>query len=730
MKALLISAHRRGSLIDLWVRDEDNQKRQITIDDFQPYFYVAGDYGEFKGIYGESLTKVYTKDPSQVRKERENYEQSWEADILFTRRFLVDKKIYKGIEFPDNQQYVSQNDVKLCKVDIEPLILFLDIEVLQGEGFPTAEEAKQPVISFSFKTSRNNKYFTYILQEGESKVEYEGDNIIVYIESERDLLYAFSEIIEKIQPDIITGWNIIDFDFTYLKNRFKRLDLQWTDERPFELFDMLQGYKKIFSQPSYALKRVAEIEEIDKKENIETFKQVIGYYQTDIKRFAEYNRRDVEYVYEIDKKHSLIEYYLNLKWLAGVESIQKTLSVSVLIDTMLLRIARKRNIILPTTKESEKIDYKGGYVFSGEKGLYNDVAVLDFSGYYPNIVLNFNLSPEITENTKDSGIGIIPELIKQMLKEKNKVTEQMNSAQSGSQEHKVLYLKREAIKVMTNAPYGVLGYTGFRFYNPKLAAKITGFGREGTEYLITLGEKYRYKVLLADTDSIFIQIPFEKAEKLCSTLEHEIHNFFWEKYSTKIDLNLEFQMYLKKLLRTDAKKRYAMRVGYNKGECDYIVIKGFEAIRTDQSIFTRNLLTDLLKLVLYDSGKNEIKKFIQDKLSEFPNRPLTEIGINRGINKKFSDYKANTPHVRGALWSNSNLNTNFKYGDKVQFLWVKGIQGYPPTNVICFNEDTELPEGIVVDWKHMRDVGIIDKVTPILEVIDISLESNNKQATF
>ena len=119
-RGLLISAHRRGSLVDLWVRTEDNQKRQITVTDFEPYFYVQGDYGEFKGIYGESLTKIITKDPSQVRKERENYKQSWEADIPYVRRVLIDLGIYKYIYIDDKKIkgkfspiYLSIKDIKL-----------------------------------------------------------------------------------------------------------------------------------------------------------------------------------------------------------------------------------------------------------------------------------------------------------------------------------------------------------------------------------------------------------------------------------------------------------------------------------------------------------------------------------------------------------------------------------------------------------------------------------------
>ena len=279
--------------------------------------------------------------------------------------------------------------------------MFLDIEVLQREGFPTPEKASEPVISFSFRTNKSSKYFTYILlpsgdiSEG---VHKKNDNIVVYVETEEDLLCAFSNVIEKIDPDIITGWNIINFDFAYLRNRFKKLHLNWIDERRFELFDMLGAYKKIFSQPSYTLKRIAEIEGIEKHESIETFKGSIGYYETDIEnieKFVEYNRKDVEYVYKINKKHSLIKYFLELKYLTGLESIENTLISSILIDTMLLRIAKERGIALPTKSEdTKKEQYEGAYVMAEKAGLYENIAVFDFSSYYPSIILNFSLSPE------------------------------------------------------------------------------------------------------------------------------------------------------------------------------------------------------------------------------------------------------------------------------------------------------------------------------------------------
>ncbi|RKX94157.1 MAG: hypothetical protein DRP84_07430 [Spirochaetes bacterium] len=735
MKGILVSTHRRGSLVDLWIRGENNKKYQITVLDFQPYFYVEDKNGEYRGIYGERLKKIFTDDPSQVRIERAKYLKTWEADIIYTRRFLVDEEIYKGIEFPEERQ-VSKDEIKPCAdVDIEPLILFLDIEVLQKEGFPEADKAEQPVISFSFRTNKNGRYFTYILSNNNSeKLIRHGDNIVIYQKTEEDLLCSFSNVIEKLDPDIITGWNIVNFDFPYLKNRFKKFHLKWIDERRFEVFDMLEGYKKIFSQPSYTLKRIAEIEGIEEHGNIETFKDSIGFYETNIEKFVEYNRKDVEYVYEIDKKHSLIKYFLELKWLVGLESIENTLISSVLIDTMLLRIAKERRIALPTKAETrEKEKYEGAYVMAEKAGLYENIAVFDFSSYYPSVILNFGLSPENigNEKTNPNKSGIVPELIKRLIAEKNRITEQMRNAQAGSQEHKSLYLKRQAVKGVVNATYGVLAFNKFRLYKPELAAKVTEIARNGIKYLISFVKERGYKVLLADTDSIFVQIPFEKAEKFCEKLNESINAYFKNQYGIQTNFKLEFEKYLKYLLLTGVKKRYAMRIIYNGSGCDYIDTKGFENIRTDQSIFTRELLNELFEMIFHGATKEEIREFISNKLRDFTKAPLTEIGISKGISKPFDKYKANTPHIRGAIYSNTYLGTNFQYGDKVQFLWVKGVEGLPPTNVICFDENTDLSKyNIIVDYEKMKQTTVIGKVEPILNAlnIDIGLNTNSKQA--
>ena len=722
MKGILVSIHQRGSLIDLWIRDENNKKQKITISDFKPYFYAKTDYGEHKGIYGETLTRIYTKRPADVKKEREKYKQTWEADIPYTRRFLIDSGIYNGIEISKNQKYIDYDSITPSKVDVEPLILFLDIEVATGDGFPTPEKAEYPVISFSFGTNRSGKVFTYVLKENKDKIEYENDWIMVYLDNERDLLSSFCSIIEKIQPDIITGWNIINFDFLYLENRFKNLDLKWIDTRSFELFDLMEAYKKISSQPSYALKRIAEIEEIASKDEIESYKDVSEYYKTDIKRFAEYNRNDVDYLIKIDKKHSIIEYFLELKHLVGSNSIGDTFISSVMIDTMLLRIAMERGVVLPSKPEhQESVKYEGAHVMVEKAGLYNDIAVYDFTSYYPNIILNFNMSPE------NSKYGIIPELIERMLVEKKKISALLKDAEAGTSEHKSLHLRKEAVKRVVNAIYGVMAYKNFRLYKPEIPEKVTEIARNGIKYLISFGRENGYNVLLADTDSIFVQIPFDIVDGFHKTVNASINEYFENEYGVKTSFNLGFEKYIGKLLLTGVKKRYAMRIVYNGGDCDYVDVKGFESIRTDQSIFTRTLLKELFDLILYDSEKSKIEEFIHGKLNGFQKKDFYEIGISKGISKPFSEY-GNVSHIRGSVYSNTYMGTNFHPGDKVKMLWVKGVEGLPRTDIICFDEDTDLSKyNIIVDWEHMKRVCLIDKVKGILDAIEIDIENKGKQ---
>jgi DNA polymerase elongation subunit (family B) len=182
-------------------------------------------------------------------------------------------------------------------------------------------------------------------------------------------------------------------------------------------------------------------------------------------------------------------------------------------------------------------------------------------------------------------------------------------------------------------------------------------------------------------------------------------------------IGLKFEKYFGKVMFFGVKKRYAGILVWEKGkEKRELVTVGLEAVRTDQSRFSREFQQKLIEMVLSGASAAEVKKFIEGARQEMRRRPLIDIALVKGLSKSLDEYKANAPHVRAVLYSNKYLGTRFGRGSRVYILWVKGVEGLPPTDVIAFDEDTKLPR-VVVDWEKMEDVNVWQKAKPILELL-------------
>jgi len=739
MRGLLITIHRYGRRIMMWIRSEDGKKRKVYVDDFFPYFYVQDASGEYKSLFGDNVRRIVVDDPSEVLKEREKYGKTYEADIPFVRRFLIDTGIKSGMEFP-HFGTVSWREIKPIEVNIEPVVLYLDIEVI-SEKFIEPEKATEPIVALSFTTNKTDVICTLTVKF-EKEVNERNWKVISF-PTEEMLLKFFVQVLWKLKPDILTGWNIIKYDYPYLLKRFEHNEI-YLDTSSFEVFDLYEAYRKLYHQPSYHLKRIVEFEFGEKRES---FADVRHLWEKDRQRFLEYNRDDVRDVKRIDEKHNIIKFFHTLKTAVGVEELDGCFSYSRLIDTQLLRIAREMNVVLPTSTGNNKREkYEGAIVDVCGKGIFRNVAVFDFSRYYPNIIHTFFLSPE---NLNDEGEleidtgrrrvrvrkrkGIAQHLLSLFFRMRDEIEEQMRKVPVGSEEYHSLNLRKQAIKGLTNAVYGVFGFSGFRLFRVELAEAITALGREGITVAKEIASRHGYRVVLSDTDSIYVQIPFERVSEFQEVLNNEIARYFRTKYGVDdVELKLKFEKYVEKILLTGVKKRYAMRVVYEGGECDYMVVRGFENVRTDYSLFTREMMDELFKMILYDGvSREELLAFLSTKRKEMRERNLVEIGIPKGIRKSLEQYDANTPHIRGAMYANKYLGANFTIGDKVLMLYVKGIRGFLPTDVLVFNEEMPIDElEIEIDWKRMEEVNILKRVEPILDALGISLSSSSQSKLF
>ena len=751
-KGLLTSIVKRKHEIYLWVRISENQKVRLSITDFRPYFYVPSVFGEYKALDGKTVERIYLDDPSKVPEVREQYPKHYEADIPYVRRFLIDTGIKKCLEY--NSLSPSWKDIRPTDCNIWPRIWYIDIEVL-ANTFPDPNEPKYPIIAITVYDNYLDEYITWLFHEKLTTAEIVKENIsinknyvikklrIKLFQSEEEMLNDFVNTWQKVMPDIVTGWNV-NFDIEYLSSRLvvhnMYLDTSFTDR-----VDLLLAYKVIGpKRRSYKLKHVTVEEGIESREEAREAADVLPHYKEDPSAVLIYNVKDVWRIVIIDKRYKLIDYLLNLKWVTGIESISSFLSPTEnimgrfyrpaqLIDTYLLRLAKELGIVLPSKpKNAKKLRYKGAIVFPPKKGLHENVAVFDMSRYYPSIIISFNISPETKIKRigeialfKQEPEGLLPKMAKRLLEEREKLEQERMKYEPGTPEYEAIENKIRAIKGLINAIYGTTGYEKFRLYDIDVASTVTALAREGLIFIANKAEERGYKVIYGDTDSIFIQVDFDKAQELANELTVELRRYFMRKYGLKKEpkLKLKFEKYYERIFFKEAKKRYAGLLVWKKGKkMRELDITGFEAIKSDSAPITAEMERELFLCILngeLDKVNEVIKKYVEEAKS----RPLDDIALYKTLRKPLDQYSSNSPHVRAAIWANTFLGTKFGYGSRVKMIWVKRVIGLPPTNVVAYEDEEQIRDKIIIDWTKQLDAIIYGPARIILEPLGIRVST-------
>jgi DNA polymerase I len=720
MLGKLVKITKEGNKIRLYLRTR-NGKVKVYVDDFYPYFYVPDPNGQYMAVDGTKVRKIYVNDPSDVPELRERYKVHYEADIPYVRRFLIDTGVKSYVDVPSLT--TSWKNVRPAEpAELIPLrIWFIDIEV-KANTLPNPQNPEFPIHAITVYDTYLNKYITLAVAN-ESKVINDDKWIRVLYENEMKMLNSFAELTNKLDSDILVAWNV-EFDYTYIINRYIKLGLK----PPFDgadIFDLLTGYKELYKRKSYRLKSVAF------EEGLITEEEAKASYDPNmpLEQLLEYNKRDVEIMVKLDERYKLIDFYLALKEFVGLPSLMD-ISSSVLIDTELLRLARERGVVLPSRREAENEGYEGAVVFEPPAGIYENVAVFDMTTYYPSIIISFNISPDTISpdgEIKYGNVafkrtpGLLPELCKRFLALRKLIETEMTKYDPNSPKYHELKTKRDAVKYLVNAIYGYTAFEKSRIFDIRLASTITAIGREGLIKTKELASAKGYNVLYGDTDSVMIQVPFDKAQELIEYLNEEIRKYFKEKYGvSNVQIGLKFEVYADKVMFFGVKKRYVAHIVWEKGkQVDYFKYVGIEAVRSDEPKFAQEFQKGLVELVLRGATKEQVMEYINKAREELKVRPLIDIALNEGIQKPLDKYKNRPPHIRAALYSNMYLGTNFKHGDRIYWLWVKGVKGYPPTDVVAFDVDTKLPE-LIIDWDKMEEVNIWQKAEPILEILKIA----------
>jgi DNA polymerase I len=762
-----------GTTVHVFGRDRDRNPVHLQVTGFRPYFYVPGAEAAsatttgmlelepgtaYRSIRGEPLRRLYANRPTDVRDVRAGFHH-YEADIPFTTRFLIDAGLHGGCRAPSTT--ADFLEVAPSGIDVPARCCLVDIECEDERGFP--DPNRDRVICITCHDSYEDRYTTFLLRpeagavpdpdalaSGLSNVcvREDGHTLCVY-NREEHLFAGFAEYVQRTNPDIVSGWNVADFDVPYIFDRMTRLGLRpaealsrlpgMSERNPLRgrvVFDLLEAYKKVHvsKRESYRLDAIAQLELGETK--VRYTGTISDLWRQDPRLLVEYNIKDVELCAGINRKDSIVEFYREIARYVGCP-LDRSINSSQVVDVYILRKAFGR-FVLPSKGAVVAEEFEGATVFDPSRGVRENVIVLDLKSLYPMAMMTINASPETKDPKGElrapNGIrfrahpdGLTRSIIAELLEERDERKTLRNTFPFGSPEYHLLDLQQNVIKVIMNSYYGVSGYVRFRLYDREIGSAVTSVGRAIIEHTRKVIESLGYRVLYGDTDSCMIGLPPMDRDKTIAaarSIESALNASYGEFARDVLGadhhyFSIKFEKIYRRFFQAGRKKRYAGHLVWKEGkDVDEVDVVGFELRRSDSPAITKEVQGRVMEMILKGADYADVKAYLGDVIRRYRagEYPLDEVGIPGGIGKNLDAYENDDAHIRGAKYANQYLGTSFGRGSKPKRVYIKNVTAkYPKTDVVDFEYGDQVPPEFVVDWETMLDKTIKQPISRIIE---------------
>uniref|UniRef100_A0A673GM87 DNA polymerase n=1 Tax=Sinocyclocheilus rhinocerous TaxID=307959 RepID=A0A673GM87_9TELE len=592
--------------------------------------------------------------------------QAYEANIDFEIRCVMRGLLYvRGAKDRQPQNIQESHPAEEEWQRIAPLrVLSFDIECAGRKGvFP--EPKIDPVIQIASMVQRQGEKEPFIrtvftLQSCASIV---GSQILCFTQ-EKLLLQSWAEFVRTVDPDIITGYNIQNFDLPYLLNRaatlkaslFPYLGRVWGSKSVLKdssfqskqmgrrenktvnmegrvQFDLLQVLLRDYKLRSYTLNAVSfhflQEQKEDVQHSIITDLQN-GNEQTR-RRLAVYCLKDAYLPLRLLQKLMCVINYMEMARVTGVPlTYLLSRGQQIKVVSQLLRQAMKQDLVMPVVRTEGGEDYTGATVIEPEKGYYSvPIATLDFSSLYPSIMMAHNLcyttllqksqvdklglaqEDFIKTPTGDLFVkssvrkGLLPEILENLLSARKRAKAELKK-ETDPFKKQVLDGRQLALKISANSVYGFTGAQVGKLPCLEISQSVTGFGRQMIEQTKQLVES-RYTIsngFQADAKVIYGDTDSVMVKLGLATVQETMNlgkeAADWVSSHFVPPIKLEFEKVYYPYLLIN-KKRYAgLYFSSNAEHHDKMDCKGIETVRRDNCPLVANLINTCLQNILID----------------------------------------------------------------------------------------------------------------------------------
>ncbi len=629
--------------IELFGKTRDRRSITLTVFGFNYYFYIVDpqvqtEQGlasdpmvlstehvllEYRGAVHDTL-KIALKSP-------------WVAPTYRNRLKTKYKVLAGDISYED--RYIYDTDMGSCiRATGEPIDLDYGTDlVVKMTSFENIDSFDPGLkyLSFDIENSITEQTIYCICTKVEENGEFTTPDPIYG--DEKEIITRFSELITRIDPDVITGYNIDNYDIRKIMERaeFNKMKdaLPWGRDH---------GQPKLHSERFWRVKGrlivdawwAAKRELKPKQETLNAVSMlVLGEQKLDV----DPKHMDEEWIHNRDKviEYCIQDANLALRILLHVETVRKGLDLaavsklpvedvlvsgtSTLADSLLIRMADRSGIGVPMNgrrlpRGEDQIE--GGYVHDIKPGLYHWVCVLDFKSMYPSLIISNNICFTTLSNDGEivapSGArymsperkkGLLPTILSGLMSQRDAIKKKMKATEDPV-EHAYLDGLQAAVKIIMNTFYGVFASSFYRFTDKNIGASITAFARSNIKSIIDCLEGDGIPVIYGDTDSVFVPSPYHDLENTVRFGTEQAERF------SQGAKTLEFEKIVEPFFSHGMKKRYVGRVIWPEKQED-LLVRGYEIRRSDSFDLQSRILTELFEKIL-DEKKDEALALVKE----------------------------------------------------------------------------------------------------------------------